>query len=604
MSQETININGRNFPADFERIASVKGDDRILIWDSSTGLVMFATPSQINAKFDQLVADIATAVAAAAAAEAAEQGVSAACAQAVADATAAAAQSAADALGYKNAASGKAEEAAGSAGTASSKANEASGHASDALGYKNAAAESAAAAASAAETKVAAFRILLENGTVIPALAVNLQSWDERSSLSVQETFTNAVRTAAGDQSILSGESAALVSIAAKNPQFSASAFRASGFNLLHNATAVGTGYYFPVPALPFGTYGTATKPNGLLFTDNNGGNLTPTVRFKARSAGVPTTINDGDACPYTDSNGKRFYNPTGEGYIIVSGITYANTCAHVAWSRRYDEFISPTQASDAGSSISLTSLIAAVHSYGQLLSVGGSNDRIDFTATKAIWHRRCERTQPTWATTQNEDGTYTHTATIATMKPDGAATLDGSALSVNGTVVSYSDSSSSASSSYVYFELATEATGNVTISPSFTIEDWGLEYLEGAVGEAYITAKYAQGYPDSLAALVAGGLDVFSGAIAHLIASLEGRIASLEKQLSEGIGRLIVEKLEVRSRLDDYSTEGNANAHGAGAPNFIPVKIGQRYFDDTNKVWYTSTGVTSASQWKLDTNA
>ncbi len=142
------------------------------------------------------------------------------------------------------------------------------------------------------------------------------------------------MRTTGGDQSVDSAKGARLISIIAQT-DFAASAFKTTGFNLLRNATAVGDGFYFLVPALPFGVYGMANQPNGILFTDNNGGKLTPTVRFKALGSGVPSSTSDGSACAYTDSHGYRFYTTDQPGYIIVSGITYANTCAHIAWSRR-----------------------------------------------------------------------------------------------------------------------------------------------------------------------------------------------------------------------------------------------------------------------------
>lgn len=63
---------GKKFAADFERIDEVKGNDKILIQDSNTGVVKYASPSQINAKFDKLVADIETAVQAVADARAAQ----------------------------------------------------------------------------------------------------------------------------------------------------------------------------------------------------------------------------------------------------------------------------------------------------------------------------------------------------------------------------------------------------------------------------------------------------------------------------------------------------------------------------------------------------
>lgn len=443
----------------------------------------------------------------------------------------------------------------------------------------------------------------LLNGVIVPALAANLESWAERDSLSVQDTFAALVRTSAGDTSIQSDVAAKLVSIAAKT-NFSAAAFKTSGFNLLHGATAVGAGYYFIVPALPFGTFGTATNPNGLLFTDNNGNNLKPTVRFKALSAGAPTSVNDGVVCEYTDSNGYRFYNPAEAGYIIVSGITLANTCAHIGWSRRYDEFVSPTAAADAGDSVALTSIINAVHSFGKLCVVGSVADRIDFGASSATWHRRIDRVQPTWNTSQNEDGSYLHTATIAAMKSGGVAECGSLVLHVDGTSVSYTDSSASATSDYVYFELATEATGTVSIDSSVDIEDWGIEYLQGADGEAYVTVQYAQSYPDSVAAFIGGGFNVLSSAVAQLIATLFARIEALEDKVKNGFGKLIVEDLEVRHAIDDFSTEGNGNLSGEGAPAVIPDKVGQRYFDKTNSVWYTATGNSAVSNWKLDTNA
>lgn len=97
MSQESQR-QGKKFAADFERIDEVKGNDKILIFDSKTGVVMYATPSQINAKFDQLVADIAAAIAAKQAAEAAQG---------------AAESAATGAMGYAGAASDSADEAEG-----------------------------------------------------------------------------------------------------------------------------------------------------------------------------------------------------------------------------------------------------------------------------------------------------------------------------------------------------------------------------------------------------------------------------------------------------------------------------------------------------------
>lgn len=94
---------GKKFAADFERIDEVKSNDKVLIQDSGTGIVKYATPAQINAMFDQLVADIQTAIDAKTDAEAAFL----AALGAKSDAEAAKS----DALQYKNAAAQSASDA-------------------------------------------------------------------------------------------------------------------------------------------------------------------------------------------------------------------------------------------------------------------------------------------------------------------------------------------------------------------------------------------------------------------------------------------------------------------------------------------------------------
>ncbi len=92
--------------------------------------------------------------------------------------------------------------------------------------------------------------------------------------------------------------------------------------------------------------------------------------------------------------------------------------------------------------------------------------------------------------------------------------------------------------------------------------------------------------------------------AIAALVVELNARISALEGALREGLPFLAVDNLQVRNSLDDYSTKGNANLSGEGAPAVIADKAGQRYLDATNNVWYTATGNTAVSQWKQDTNS
>lgn len=460
----------------------------------------------------------------------------------------------------------------------------------------------------------------LLKGTLVPALAGNLESWDG-SNLSVEDTWSDIVRTTAGDVSIDSSEDGRVVSVAAKSLAFSATAMRATGFNLLHDATTVGTGYYFLVPALPFGTFGTASKPNGLLFTDANGNNLRPTVVFKAIGSGVPTSVSDGVSCPYTDSNGYRFYNPTGVGYIIVSGITLADTCAHIAWSGRYDEFISPSDSADAGTTISLAALINAVHPYGQLLNVGGIADRVEWTGDTAYkWTRNNDRITPTWVSAQNEDETYTHTATISTMLAGGSAYLaDGTELVVDGRVAFITNDSATAPTGYVYYNLATPATGTGTADRRAAMEDWGLEEIIGASGEAFVTTQYKQGIPDTLRAMASVKVAENFLVVSEAIAYLSERVASLEKALILAENRVdiicrtinatevfrygvpVVLECTVAGAPAAARVPGNWDSKTMGVWTGAPRFVGQMYSDKAGKKVYFAPVITnSVNDWVL----
>lgn len=457
-------------------------------------------------------------------------------------------------------------------------------------------------------------------------LAENIKSWAERDTLNVGDDWTDPIRTTAGDQSIDSTKGARLLSIVAQT-DFAASAFKATGFNLLHGATAIGTGCYFPVPALPFGVFGTASQPNGILFTDNLGGKLTPTVLFKAFADGVPSGVNDGEACPYTDSNGYRFYNPASAGWLIVSGITLSTACAHVGWSRRYDEYISPEDPEDVGSSISLTAILSALHSdVSKFLVVGSGaglvSDRVDFDGTKAVWTRKVGRVAPTWTRGEldAETGLYPYTATVSSIKSGGIAEFEGANkpdIFVDGTTLTYYSESSTALTDYVKVELAATATGNITMSNDLTIEDWGLEILVGATGVAIVTTQYAQSYPDALAQLLANidqsTVPIICDAFAYLKAEIDGLKAALYD--ATNLLKLSVGSMETGEFLR-YGVPAVLYCSTAGAPaaarvpdnwnektmgqwTGVPRFFGQVYLDKASKKVYMNPVLTNAtSDW------
>lgn len=442
----------------------------------------------------------------------------------------------------------------------------------------------------------------LENGTIVPKLATNLESWEGREDLTVNTTFSEPVRTTAGDASIVSSKGGKIVSIVPRS-DFYASALKATGFNLLRNAVQIGTTtkYYFLVPKLIFGTFGTADEPNGILFTNAQGEKMTPTVYFKKLSDGVPTSSSYGSACTYTTSNGYRFYTCSEIGYMVVDGVTLASTCAHIAWSRRYDEYKAIDAADDAGSSISLAAIFTALHAANQpaLFITNEVRDFIEFTNTTAVWHRVCNKTTvSTWTNTEipSEGGgasTYIHSASISGMKSGGVARIESTMLTVEGTTVSFTDGNATAASADVVYELATQASGTVSITPTYSLEDWGLEYLEGATGTAEVTTQYCRNYPDSLAALAQFDFKdlslVVGETLAELFYDIQG-IKSNMKRYTEMIDEYGY-PMRMGQRVFDLTD---------GAPTEIPMSLGLVRLDASTGHMWVSKGLTiSTNDWK-----
>lgn len=377
----------------------------------------------------------------------------------------------------------------------------------------------------------------LEDGEVVPALAENLQSFVERGPQPFSDEWSGVVRTAGGDESLDSASGMELLKLSvAEEGLFKATAYKTTGKNLLHDAVAVGTGYYVLCPKLTLGTFGTADENNGVLFNNSDRESLRPTVYFKAIGNGVPTSVSDGELLTPTsvEYNGKTYYvyQTSGVGYLIVSGITYADTCMKLGWSRGYDDFVAPTDQADAGSAIALTSAINAVHSYGYLVAVqtpyGLVSDSLErISDTQVRGNRNNDRVSPSWTHTQNEDGTYTHSVTIASMAPDSGAFLlqDGvkAHLNVEGQVASFTDSNATvAAGGYVYFVLATSATVTFNLATHAKLDDWGIEGFGSVEGTAIVEARYYRGILDTLA-----------GIATSRMTNAEEEIAAIKEQMT-----------------------------------------------------------------------
>lgn len=472
------------------------------------------------------------------------------------------------------------------------------------------------------DAEAAALQTKLESGEVVPALASDIKSWEDTNTL-VPYIHKTAQETTGGDISIRSDVPARLDGIVPTSRRWKATKLVACGTNLLRPtsqaggiATAIGTGIYFPCPALTFGTYGTAQENNGIVFTNSDNAFLTPTVYMKRIADGVPTSVTDGvQAQTVSGQNGETFYvNPAslaGEAvYVIVSGITLASSCAHIAWSGNgtpYNYYIAPDAAAPANVEIALASLLTAIGNDGYLTQVGGLGDMLLYEDNT---HMRCTRrngrVQPTWTTEAEEiegtpTGNYIHTATIGDMLSDGAAELeaDGTRLQVSGTEVSYTDQSDTATTDYVLYNLATETSSVVAVSPMLTVNDFGLIVLLGNDGTADTTIGYAQGIADSVRALMTGGYDEVNRVIAEALNALHAdnvRLAALVMELEKKTTPLTSDTAGAPSAAN---TPEGWNADRYGAWRGWPAYVGQEYIDTASQKLYKALAHTgSVSDW------
>jgi hypothetical protein len=369
------------------------------------------------------------------------------------------------------------------------------------------------------DAEAAVLQTKLENGDVVPALAGNLESWAD-NNVPVENNFDTTVRTTAGDDPINSDDGGVVKSIVPVT-DFKCTGLLATAENQLRlksnggGAVAVGAGWYFPVPKLTLGTFGTTDENNGLLLVDNTGANIqNATVYFKALANGVPTSVTDGtQLTPQTVTYGDKtykVYTTSGPGYIIVSNITYDNTCARIAWEDWYDKFVSPTDPNDVGGSINLAPLFAAApNGTGKFLVCGNAytyGERISATQWK-ITDPIGRIASPSWTDTpdevaEGETQTYTHTLIISDVAAGSTVMIEGSAqaLSLNETTVSYTDTTATAITGAVRYEKAVAATATVNLASAYTLNDVGVEMKEGVEGTANFVCEYSQNIADSLA--------------------------------------------------------------------------------------------------------
>lgn len=391
----------------------------------------------------------------------------------------------------------------------------------------------------------------LENGIITPYQAETLSSWEEDYS-EVLNQWNETHRTTAGDDPIMTSRGGVLQSIAAIE-DFRCDGLRTTPYNQLRliadggAAKQIGGAYCFPVPHLQLGEFGDATYNNGMLFTSRDHQNLTPTVRFVPLNSGEPVSASAGtqltpQTVTYNDKQYSVYVTP-GEGWLIVSDITWADTCAHIAWEDWYDRFVAPDEEGDVGDYIALSDLFAAApNGTGKFLVLGMLGTRADRTSATQmrITDPIGRMTSPEWTTeVVTDDGSentiYRHSLTVSNMKPGGMAVIEGSqqALTVEGTTVSYTDAVETTIEGAVRYELAAAATATVTlVKTTYDLDDCGLEMKENVTGAAFFACSYAQNVADALSQIAKVKLDASMRVIAEALSQNRADIARLDAKV------------------------------------------------------------------------
>lgn len=382
----------------------------------------------------------------------------------------------------------------------------------------------------------------LEDGTVVPRMAETLQAWADQKALAKEDVYSDKVRTSGGDIPIETSEGCKIRSIR-PSADFAMKFFFNGSYNMLNaakwgntNSQALvgGTltgGCYFLVPKLTLGSFGTADENNGLLFTLEDGTNISPTVYFKALGSSAPSSLTDGTVVTPTSVSydGKTYdsYECSGSGWFILtypSGKTMDDICAHIAWEDWYDKYVGldedpATNAEAALGILMVESFLALLHSDKTLRYIDEEHlDFVEFTETSAVGHHVVDlkvTVAGDWTNVQDGDN-YTHTASVGSnMKSGGVAILlDGTELEVNGTQVSFTDQNASVSGDKLTIkyeraseEVITKAYTDTVFNGSnienttgkLSINDCSIEAQVGASGTAAIAVLYAINTVDKL---------------------------------------------------------------------------------------------------------
>ena len=455
----------------------------------------------------------------------------------------------------------------------------------------------------------------LSEGEIIPKLADNLNIG---SSIDVSYTQSRAIETTGGDQDINSERKARVVSVRGTLAGIVASGAKivSVGFNQIAPSGISGQNATFKAVRCAWGEYGKSTENNGYLFTNSQKQIVVPTS-VKQNGANVPT---------HTE-NGVVYYLPASDGDVVAtfaSGVDVTDICAHICWSNYRDT----DHAAYSEDVLNLASTITAMGGTMRRVSSGGSYvyDEI-VCADKAadrLWYRRVGVVEAlknlSWSVEEITSGegdsqttTYRFAAAVSGVKADGIFSvsggnvagfyLSGTNLMVDSSTISTVAALKTAlTGASMKYELATPVTGTHNLTGLLTVDDFGTMRFEGGATTVDFVTEYASRWADVVKNLP-NTIEQEGIVTAAAIVALAKRIGGLEKRLSDGLGSLTVEELNVVRSLtgnlmDDGSKENAMMLVRSTSPDVVPAFIGQEWIDTTNKVAYKAFGTSAITDW------
>lgn len=460
----------------------------------------------------------------------------------------------------------------------------------------------------------------LTEGEIIPKMADNLNIG---SSVDVSYTQSRAIETTGGDQDINSERKARVVSIRGTLAGIAASGAKivSVGFNQIPPSGISGQKATFIAVRSAWGEYGKSTENNGYLFTDEENHIV------------VPTSVEqDNVAVPTHTENGVVYYLPSADGAveaIFANGVDVTKVCAHVCWSNYRDTENAPYTADE----IPLASVITAMGGMMRRVENGAgyAYDEIVCAdkAAERLWYRRvavAAAKDLSWSMeeiTSGEEGSettvYRFAAAITGMKQGGIFSVsggsvtgfyvDGTTLFVESTTIdSVAALKTALGAAELKYPLATPVTGTHNLTGLITVDDFGTIRFEGGADVVDFETQYASRWADVLKNMPQT-IEQEGLVSAAAIVALAKRIAGIENRLSNGLGKLNVEELNVvrcltGNLIDSGDKENALILRRSSSPDIAPAFVGQEWIDTANGVIYKAIGVSASTDWKQISNS